>query len=977
MLSLAKLSSATAAKAYFDRDNYYADSAETPDERSAWFGRGASALGLSGSVEGGQFEAALEGSLPDGTILGRVVSGSMQRQPGWDLTFSAPKSVSILIETLDDDELRKAHVDAVEATLSRIEETLLETRIYNAATHQQEPVAGQGMLAALFHHDTSRALDPQTHTHTVLINAALGEDGKFRSVLSRAIYQHRQALGAWYRAELAENVRALGYELEFTHHMDGRFEIAGVPDALLKAFSTRANEIRTSMAERELTGPKRAAEAALKTRAAKQSLTGEALRSGWNERAKAQGVNLEALRDEIKRDAPDKLAISRPAAAERALSFAIEHLSEYEAAFRERDLMRFAYGAVAGSGARPADIDAQIQAAKTEGHLIEAKDGELKGYLTTPDAVKIERETVAEMRAGAAAVDPVMTRDALGNRLHNSILNDDQKAAVHGALTGVDRTIGLQGAAGVGKTTALRVLGEAVKGRGLTVVGLAPSSDAAHTLGKEAEIETMTAQRFLTQHGQGRPIPNLSKTVVIVDEASMLSTRQMRDLLRIANTGKAARILVVGDTKQLGAIAAGAPFAELQRAGMKTFKMEKILRQKSSDLREAVTNAMRGEIAAAFAKLDRVIIEANRSDLTVQAADRWLKLEAKARAATEIVAPTNKLKDAVSARIREALRHEGQLGTSAPLNTVRRIALSKAERTRVSSYRIGQTLVFARPYKRLGIARGDRAKVARIDEANGTVTLYKGGQLFDWTPAQIAGRTDGAFEVFEDRKLDIAEGDRVRFTRNDRAVGIVNGARAVVEKVRARGVVFRLDSGRRLALPKSASALSHLDHDYANTVHAFQGRTVDRIIAVMDSRKSLLTDQKSFYVAISRARHAAEIITDDKADLQATLEANSGEKTTAKSVAERPSDEATKRDGMDAGIPSELAAETTRKDAENSQDKSRALAPRDEIKSDADRTRKSEKQSTRERLFGGKKMREQIREMEKIMERSQDLDLSR
>ena len=230
MLSIGALASAAQGASYYERDGYYAK--DDPEHRaaSAWAGKGAEELGLKGPVDPETFKAILEGKVPDGsdTRLGRRgKDGEILHRPGRDLTFSAPKSVSIAALVGGDDRIVEAHDRAVTETLAWIEKNAAETRMKDPETGQMGRVGVQKIVAATFRHDTSRNLDPQLHSHAVLANMVQGEDGKWRSMANEGLYARQKLIGMLYRNELAGGLARLGYGIEKTH-ADGRFEIAGV-----------------------------------------------------------------------------------------------------------------------------------------------------------------------------------------------------------------------------------------------------------------------------------------------------------------------------------------------------------------------------------------------------------------------------------------------------------------------------------------------------------------------------------------------------------------------------------------------------------------------------------------------------------------------------------------------------------------------------------------------------------------------------
>ena len=518
------------------------------------------------------------------------------------------------------------------------------------------------------------------------------------------LFAGKMAIGAIYRGELAEGLRELGYGIEKTHP-DGRFEIAGVSREVVEAFSTRRAEIEAAMEERGLgeTGenPHLAARAALMTRAKKRDVDKGELRQSWERQAAELGFSAEAVlakarQAERERPVPDLFTGAGYRAAEAA-SWAVAHVSEREAVFGHADLLAATLtrepGAVTVEAAERA-----IAALEREGGLHAARGLGHGKHWTTDAAMARESEAIALMRAGQGAERSIMRRWIAETKLHRGRPNEGQKEAVKMVLSSKHRVIGVQGYAGMGKTTMLNRLRTLGESRGYRAVGLAPSVSAARTLERESGIESETIQRFLARHagiaegrGTAKGLRNLrerfSKTVLVVDESSLASSEQMQGLLRAATTLRVLRVALVGDEKQLGAVEAGKPFEQLRRTGMQTAVMDEILRQRDMDLKEAVRAVLAGEVRTAFEKLGERIAQVDRADLGAEAAERWLSLSPEQRVAAGVIAPTRALRDEINTRIREHLVAEGVV--SGPARQGEKLVprdLTRAEMARASNY---------------------------------------------------------------------------------------------------------------------------------------------------------------------------------------------------------------------------------------------------------------------------------------------------
>ena len=216
--SIGVIASPSQGVAYYEKDGYYARDDPAHKEASAWAGRGAEALDLTGPVDPETFHAVLEGKVPGGPHLGkRGMDGGVQHRPGRDVTLSAPKSVSLMALIGGDERIVAAHDRAVTRTLAWVERNAVETRMQDKASGAMVRVGGQKMVAATFRHDTSRNLDPQLHTHAVVANMVQGEDGKWRTMVNDGLYRNKMAIGAVYRSELAQGLKDLGYGIEKTH----------------------------------------------------------------------------------------------------------------------------------------------------------------------------------------------------------------------------------------------------------------------------------------------------------------------------------------------------------------------------------------------------------------------------------------------------------------------------------------------------------------------------------------------------------------------------------------------------------------------------------------------------------------------------------------------------------------------------------------------------------------------------------------
>ena len=898
--SIGKITSPSQGASYYERDGYYAKDDPAHREASRWAGKGAEALGLSGPVDPDTFRQILEGKVPDGPQLGRRGrDGEIQHRPGRDVTLSAPKSVSLLALVGGDGRIVEAHDQAVGKTLAWIEEHAVRTRMQDKATRAMIRVGGQKMVAATFRHDTSRNLDPQLHTHCVIANMVQGGDGKWRTMVDDGLFKGKMAIGSIYRAELAEGLKDLGYRLEKTHP-DGRFEIAGVPRDVIEAFSTRRAEIEAAMAERGLgtpaENPHLAARATLMTRASKRDMDKVALRETWNLQAAALGFSADAIRDharQAERERPPPDLFTHPGdSAGKAARWAVTHLSERQAVFGHNDLLAATLGRDPGAVSAKA-AERAIAALEHQGGLHAARGLNDDRHWTTDAALSRESETIAldagwpgrgeGHHAGLGRRDeappgpPQRGPEGRGQDDPHHERPGDRRPGLcrHREDHDAEAAPGARGkprpprrgprTLGLGRQHA----GPGIRDPVGDPAALSRPPCRSHRGSRHGEGSAQPPESVRQDRpGRGRELARLQRADARV--------APRRDLLRLA------RVVLVGDEKQLGAVEAGKPFAQLRAAGMQTVVMDEIFRQRDTELKEAVRASLAGEVKTAFAKLDGHITQVDKDELGQTAAGHWLRLSPDQRTTTGVTAPTRALRDTINGTIRADLVAEGAItGPAYEGEKLVSRGLTRAQMTVAGNYARGDTVIFNRTYKTLGVEPGDERRVVGVDQRWKKVHLAdEQGRIVKWAPERLAA-AKGGVEVYRAKAMELRAGDRVRWTRNDPGSGLVNGAIATVERIERDGVRFRLEDGSVARLADGDPQMRHLDHAWAATVHAFQGRTVDRIIAAMPAEHPKLTTQQAFYVAISRARDRAELVTDDAWKLADQLQKATGERVAA------------------------------------------------------------------------------------------------
>ena len=631
MLSIGKMV-AGSEKYYLDtvakgREEYYTGSGEAPGQ---WLGSGSDGLGLYGEVTPDDLRSALSGFSPDGHPLtaGRVRPEG--RVSGFDFTFSAPKSVSLLYglsQPSVTDVVRTVHAEAVADALSYLERNALRAR---RGAGGERRIGAEGFIAAGFQHRTSRAGDPQLHTHVLVANATLGDDGVWSAPDARLLYFHARTAGFLYQAALRAGLSdALG--VRFGPATNGMAELEDVSDVLLKAFSTRRSEIERHMATHGTTSGRAAEVAALITRGPKQhefdqSLDGPTdLHERWWARASALGIETPPFEGLLHRHLPERIDQLDVDALIEELTGA-NGLCASDSSFERRDVIQAVAGRLIDGGS-VTDIEQLADQVISSPEVIPlasvGRGGELRH--TTLELLTIEtgllQGSVSRAVERVAVVGTHNLTAALGNF---PLLDGDQRAMVTKLTTsgaGVDVVVGR---AGSGKTTALAASDMAWRRAGYSVTGAALSARAALGLEEGAGIPSTTLSRLLRSLDNGTTVLG-SRDVVILDEAGMVGTRQLAKLLNQASEA-GAKVVLVGDPRQLPEIEAGGAVAGLiERLG--AVELTGNHRQEAAWERTALDELRHGNPIwglAAFELADRVHTAPTMAEARSELVRAWL-----------------------------------------------------------------------------------------------------------------------------------------------------------------------------------------------------------------------------------------------------------------------------------------------------------------------------------------------------------------
>lgn len=877
MISISNISGSQASGYYYERDPLFPNN-------SSWFGKTAERFGLEAGTEVGKAEfMALLAGLDPRTGEQLIPDGPNGHRAGVDLTISAPKGVSLLSLVSGDERLLEVFDEAVTKTLSYAEEHFAQVR--QSIDGQKVRVDSGNFAIPRFAHSLSRAQDPQLHTHPLFLSISQREeDGKFVAIENRPLYQNRHLLDQVFKLELAAGVRGLGYAI--TTNEKGDFDITGVAPEVIEAFSKRRQQVIEKAAELKDSGKAEGLHdaevrerATLESRDRKTHVDEATLRQRWDRELAELGTSKEQILEQA-------LAAGREAGKGRELSAedyvrtAAAALTESESIFTKAELLKTA-GKLSVGDRRMHELEGAFQGmleTKTFVQL-DGKDGGYRGVFTTKELHQIEKQVASMIRGSRGKLEPLMTESEASAAIDTYLdrrreqhgdfaITEGQREAVSKILT-ADSHILIQGAAGTGKSKSFEILERAISayaGRDVELVGLSYTGKAASELEKSSGIPSMTLARFLIgaegedSSADQRPMHEIPRKerMYIVDEASMLGSRDAHKLLSLAEkTG--SKVVLVGDVRQLLPISAGAIFSDAQQQNIiDVTMMTEVLRQKTQEMKELVAHVSEKRVDAAFENLERTgrLHEIKDRGELVQAVTMEYANRENWRD-TLVLAATNEARQTLNHSIRQELQSQGKIGGEDTVLTVRTPkSIQATDRFFAQSYEEGDR-IFASGGG--GLRAGLEAKIVGVDHEQHMLTLDDGKgnlRLFDV-------KTHGdKISAYAEEDKPFAAGEKVIFLKNDRRLGVQNGLAGTIEKLDWGGnMTVRTESDEQLTF--STKNYSYFDYGAAISVHKSQGMTADNVIFHVDSEDRNINTTNLLYVAVTRGKLEAHVFTGD------------------------------------------------------------------------------------------------------------------
>ena len=975
MITINSIGGAGAAAAYYAKDNYY--TREEGLRESEWFGEGAKRLGLvtydmrgegathgqsdrdrddrssreHGSGHGSDQEAeqgelltdpkvdqnldeaaTKEAKLKDilqGRFEGQRIGsadkdGEWKHDAGKDIGFSVHKSVTVMALVAGDVRVQKAMRSAMYETMSLAEKHLPMVRDRSGGETKYHKTGNMTGFVAF--HTTNRNGSPDMHIHFVMANATHdGRDGKWKAMWMRPFYENRYALERVFNGALMRNLDKLGYDIGIDKR--GFAYIRDVPVDVSREFSDRRPELMAQVGQSNSWISRNVA--AVATRNRKVAAIAKELIAGWTGRAQARGFDYEAAVDAAKARAGSRRPETTPSREiDKAIRRASQDLTETSVTTDRLRIIGEASNILDGR-ADTDRIDARVTAATRESNLVfHSTSFGGSERITTSAILSVEKEIAEFVQEGKDVVPLIARKDTVRSRLEATTLNKGQIEAAATILTSPGRFVGLQAAAGTGKTytiaRALNILQEGKQSEAVAVAdtirralgpknrtavfGIAPSHAAVRELHNSLGGERMTVQRMVKMGAKamsdGKMPPELEAmrgSIVVLDEASMMGYKDTRVLAEMANALELQKLVIIGDEKQLESPQAGPAWTLIQDTGyLDIASMDIIMRQKEgTEVKVAVEALYDGDQKGFFEALNGHTTEA---DTYVADAAKGYVSEVREKGAytdTLAIAFDNRTKRALNAEIRSTLQEQGMVASGeTKIPTLNPIRNEAALRRNAESYSRDDHLAFHRSIRgRLNIKAGSLWKVIDTDGRANTITVRNTDKrdrkarviALDQLPK------DAAMSHLGTGEMAISTGDRVKIRMRSETYGINNSDTLTIQGVKPSSIRVRTDTGRRFNLPRNSLEAHTLELAYVQTASQSQGQTVNSV-HIAANPHTRAASEAAILVAASRAREDAKIYTDSVARLKSRVFENSGHDVLAKQA-----------EGLDA--PVELARE--------------------------------------------------------------------
>ena len=862
MLSLYTLKSASEASKYYKHDNYYAK--EGGEGYSEWLGKGTELLGLEGVVVLDKFKALLEGRLPNNEAMVQTKNG-LHHRPGYDLTFSAPKSVSILGIVGGDERVINAHREAIREVLTRIESEYAAIR---AKSKGEITIQKTGnMTFATFEHHDSRALDPNLHTHCILMNFTQREDGAWRTIFGDELYTNKLLNGMHYRAILAEKLLALGLNIVQTSNK-GTFELEGFEQSLIDQFSKRRLQIKEKLADMGLSGGKAAKIANFDTRLAKKDVDPEHIQLAWEHEIKACGKSMGWLKDYMNASkARGSVQLQDPSIrAKESVELAIEHLTPLKHVFIIKDVFKAARGLSLLPG-KDIDILRAIEA-KIEKHelLYVGKD-----LLTTQKARELELNSIMQMRLDKGKVNPISMPWIAEFVANRKLAIESQRDALKLMLTTKDRQVLISSDSKVMLQEVIKEFTTISRGKNYYVTGLTQNTSQVESLkekigfGRTHTIEGfLKACEFRAEKTAHKKIDTFRKRQareiwVINSGVSLVQVNRLQQWSQHFG----ARLIWTELSNQ--------PIPALDSLNSQGISNQTIRDAKTYNIEKSLKENLLSTVKQLEADKSLRALP-NHKDRIESAVDAFMLDIGK----TGIVVLTNSERVIANHEVREKLKAKLILqGSEHTFQSLQSVPYSSTQKTIPHLYQIGDVILFKKEGVDNGLTKVSYLKVSAIDFKKDLLILSNADNSFEWQPT-----TENVthIEIFRETNRAIMVGDTLSWTRTlkdgkDKALDRISGQRAIIDHIEGDKVSVVLQNGRKSVLNTNETKEQHWDHGYASLLNA-KTPIFDSNVILVNSHHMDLQTAHQMHDYVQNNNKKLKIICDDIGALKKRIQGN-------------------------------------------------------------------------------------------------------
>lgn len=956
MVSMSGAMSAGAASSYYEKDSYYMKG--DMGEKGEWFGEGADKLGLKGDVSIDDFKAVLHGyepsklndehiktldqfakteaslgfqmeqarkdgnaekilslqdkiseynglhkefdkSLPDGAKLvrdGHDKDGMTMHRGAFDITFSAPKSVSMVALVGGDTRAIDVHKEAVNTAMSYIQDYFAQTRVRDGEGGRDNVNTGN-LTVAQFTHYTARGVDgktpdPDMHTHNAIANLTFDKDGNAMSLEPKQIYLAQKLSDQIYQNELARGMEKIGYAVTWNKHGDNHtMELKGISQEINDHFSKRNNQISDHIAAKEVELGRELSKsekeiASLEIRSDKEAQQSDLVRADWDKQLSELGFNSkEEFLAATQNQTSDKIIA---ADGKEAVEAGVRGMADQKSVFTNHEVM---FEALKNSHGNESvkNLDSIIRDGSTKAVALDATDAKNSKTekFSSQDIVDAETRILSALEKGKGKMDAVATKEGFREITaereaftKESGLKEGQKESLEHMATSGDKYVAVVGDAGTGKTTMLGELKNIVDekmGDKVVLHGIAPMGTAAAGM-QEKGIASQTVDSFLLKSDPDK-FNDGKQHIVIVDETSTLSTEKFDALVQLAEKSDNVRMVFMGDDKQMQAVGSGAMFKHAVREDKMDFsRMIESVRQ---------NNAAEGvkEIVESFKHVESVEKGMEKLKESGRLIEAEVKVTADGKEVRDVdglkekfvtnltndivekgdkeakgIANTNAERAEFGEKVRTGLQERGLIGAeNHSIKVLEAKNMSRTDSKLAMSYEKGDIMISSS--RQMDMKAKTEATVVGIDKDNNSIQLQyenkHGVEVERWVDAEKGEK----FNTYREVEKTFNEGERITFTNRDDKIGVKNGEFATIKSIGEDGnIVAEKDGGKMLRIDSEESR--HFDQGYVVTPNKSQGMSFQNAHIYVDS-SSGLNNHNAVHVSTSRTTNELSVYTDN------------------------------------------------------------------------------------------------------------------